>query len=184
MSDPWIRRLPDPLGRFGTPRYGIDELLEFWVLRTFKYVDFGGSGQTIHLHATDDDDDDDGWLVSVNAATTDWRQGHNETAGVTASGRSSDLYLFRWNRFPSDRLEVKGDKDSLTRWRAAAIVAQRIRAEPRQWDLGRTECGANRRRGVVRRTVPPRMGFTSRRPNCRAVRRQPHRALRLGRTRR
>lgn len=98
---------------------GIDEVLGLWVPMAFKYAEFAGVGRAIRLHAIDGDD---GWLITVNAETTEWRRGHEEGVDVTARGALSDLYLFIWNRRSADQLDVLGDMDLLTRWQAAAIV--------------------------------------------------------------
>lgn len=98
---------------------GIDELLEIWVPMTFKYGDFGTTSRTIELRVSDGDD---AWAITVGAESTVWHRGDGEGAEVTARGRSSDLYLFAWNRRSADPLEVVGDRDLLARWQAAATV--------------------------------------------------------------
>ena len=61
-------------------------------------------------------------VIVVEADTTRWWRGPDESADVTARGSLDDLYLFVWNRFPADRLDVSGDRGLLTRWQAAASV--------------------------------------------------------------
>ena len=108
---------------------GVDELTEYWVQQprhlrwpgySFRWAEFGGSGETIHLHA---DDSDDGWLMTVTEDNTQARRGHDEQAEVVARSTLGDLYLFMWRRRTVDQLEVHGNKELLTRWRAAARTA-------------------------------------------------------------
>jgi hypothetical protein len=84
----------------------------------YKYDDFTGTGQTIFL---DSGELDTGWLLTVNADTTEWQRTRTGTAAdVTVRGSLSDLYLFCWGRPPAEPLDVRGDEDMLVRWQAAA----------------------------------------------------------------
>lgn len=97
---------------------GIDEVLELWVPLRFDYAAFNGTGQTIHLHATDVAAD---WLITVNAETTEWRS-TDEPADVTVQGAVGDLYLLSWNRVDPAHLDTRGDTELLARWQAAACI--------------------------------------------------------------
>jgi uncharacterized protein (TIGR03083 family) len=109
----------------GTPLAvdAIDEL--FTVILPWRGTgDLGGSGETIHLHATDPDLDLDGggeWLVTLgeNGVTVD----HVHAKGdVAVRGSASDLLLLLWNRVDTDRFQVFGDQALLARWRTSVTI--------------------------------------------------------------
>jgi uncharacterized protein (TIGR03083 family) len=102
----------------GVAADGIDELLELWVPIRFDYAAFPGPAQ-VQLEATDSVD---GWVIVVEDGATSWRRGHDASSAVTARGPLDELYLFVWNRLPTDRLDVAGDVDLLARWQRAASV--------------------------------------------------------------
>jgi hypothetical protein len=116
----------DAEGVVGTPapldaalaEAAIDEFLGLLVPMFYKYDHFAGTGQTIFL---DSGELDTGWLLTVNADTTEWQRTRTGTAAdVTVRGSLSDLYLFCWGRPPAEPLDVRGDEDMLVRWQAAA----------------------------------------------------------------
>jgi uncharacterized protein (TIGR03083 family) len=96
---------------------GIDELFGEFVARRGLAAEFGGEGQTMHLHATDTEGDAAGeWLVRLGADAFDVTHEHAK-ADVAARGTASDLLLFLWGRVDPSALEVFGDAALLDRWR-------------------------------------------------------------------
>ena len=98
---------------------GVDELLE--ELAPLLPPDrFGGSGSTLHLHATDVDDGE--WLVTIGPERVTSERVHAKgDAAVRAT--ASDLYLFAWNRVPlDDRFEVIGDRAAAERWSTTIVI--------------------------------------------------------------
>ncbi len=102
----------------------IDEMFE--VIVPFRGTgDLGGTGQTIHLHATDPDLEQVGgggeWLVTFGpgAITVD----HVHAKGdVAVRGTASDLLLLLWNRLDVAQVQVFGDTGLLDRWRTEVTV--------------------------------------------------------------
>ena len=68
---------------------GIDEHLEVFVPRFFDTAAFGGTGETMHLHATDGDGE---WLVRFDPDAVVVRREHAK-GDVAARGTASDLLL-------------------------------------------------------------------------------------------
>jgi hypothetical protein len=95
---------------------GIDEFFDVMCPLRFDFTGFGGSGETLHLHATDGDGE---WLVTVGPDSMSSRRGH-EKADVAVRGPLSELYLLAWNRIGPDDLEVFGDAELLARFQRAA----------------------------------------------------------------
>ncbi len=95
---------------------GIEDFLEVLVPLFFKYPGFKGTGQTIHVQATDSDDE---WSITVGEDTMSWHRGCEGTANVKVRGDLSDLYLFFWGRQTANPLNVIGDNELLTRWQTA-----------------------------------------------------------------
>ena len=78
-----------------------------------------GTGQTIHLHATDQPGLGEAgeWLISRGPDTASWRHGHAK-GDVVARGLAVDLLLLMVNRIrPTDpRIRVFGDAELLEHW--------------------------------------------------------------------
>ncbi len=98
---------------------GVDELLED--LAPLMPADrFGGTGSTVHLHATDRDDGE--WLVTLGPDALTSERVHAK-GDAAVRGSASDLYLFTWNRVPLDeRFEVIGDRAAATRWADVVVM--------------------------------------------------------------
>jgi len=96
---------------------GVDEMLEVFVPNRLHFDALAGSGETIHLHATDLDHGE--WLMELLADEVRWEHGHAK-GDVAARGPASDLLLLMWSRLPPSRLEVFGDASLLDRWQQAA----------------------------------------------------------------
>ncbi len=96
---------------------GIDEVLEIFAPNRLQFDVLGGSGETVHLHATDVDDGE--WVVTYHPDRIDWEHAHAKS-DVAARGSASDLLLLVWCRLPPSRLELFGDATLLDRWQTAA----------------------------------------------------------------
>lgn len=98
---------------------GIDEILdEFGPKRSEKRPGaagmFDGSGETIHLHATDVEHGGE-WLLTAHPNRFEVVREHAK-GDVAAKGTASDLLLFLWGRVTQRPLEVYGDASLLDRW--------------------------------------------------------------------
>lgn len=113
------RTSPDETEQIDTDlaRDGIDEMLEVFVPNRLQFDALEGSGETIHLHATDAPDGE--WLINLQAEAVTWEHGHAK-GDVAARGSMSDLLLLMWSRLPASALEVFGDASLLDRWQRAA----------------------------------------------------------------
>jgi uncharacterized protein (TIGR03083 family) len=102
---------------------GIDELLT--VLLPWRGTgDLGGTGETIHLHATDPELADAGageWLITLGAEGLAVERAHAK-GDIAVRGTASDLLLLLWNRVGPDRFEIFGDRFVMDRWRGAVKV--------------------------------------------------------------
>jgi hypothetical protein len=98
-------------------RDGIDEVLEVFVPNRLHFDALAGSGETIHLHATDAPDGE--WLLTIDADEVRWEHGHAK-GDVAARGSMSDLLLLMWGRIPPSAVEVFGDETLLDRYQRAA----------------------------------------------------------------
>ncbi|MBW8827631.1 MAG: maleylpyruvate isomerase family mycothiol-dependent enzyme [Acidobacteria bacterium] len=84
---------------------GIDELLStFTVPRTAATA--AGTGETVHLHATDADGE---WLLTLGADGVAVEHGHAK-GDLAVRGPAADLELWLWGRGPIDGLELFGDQ--------------------------------------------------------------------------
>ncbi len=130
----WVRRLghevsmhrwdaqtatarPDPIDP-RQARDGVDEVLEVFTPHRMQFATLAGTGETLHLHATDIDDGE--WMLTLNAEEVAWERTHAK-GDVAAKGSMSDLLLFLWGRIPPSRLEIFGEASLLDRWQAAAV---------------------------------------------------------------
>lgn len=129
----WLRRLSqevamhrwDAYSAFASPapidarlaKDGIDEILEVFVPNRMQFDKLGGTGETLHLHATDIDDGE--WMLTLHPDKVAWEVGHAKGDAATR-GPVSDLLLLLWSRLPPSRLEVFGDATILERWQSAA----------------------------------------------------------------
>jgi uncharacterized protein (TIGR03083 family) len=101
----------------------VDELLELFgapgVADAMPAVkELRGSGETIHLHATDADPALDAeWLIELNADGYSWRHGH-EKATVALRAPLTDLLRVFYRRLPVETpgVEVFGDAALLDFW--------------------------------------------------------------------
>lgn len=128
----WLRRMAhevamhhwDLQAAIGSPRPieaelardGIDEVFEVFVPARLDLDRLAGSGETLHLHATDLDGE---WFCTLGAEAVTWRHAHDK-GDVAVRGRTSDLLLLLWSRIPPSRLELFGNAEILDRWQRAA----------------------------------------------------------------
>ena len=95
---------------------GIDEILDLWIPRRFAFDMFAGSGETIHLHATDSVGE---WLVRFGADHVSVERAHAK-GDVAVRGAACELLLFLWSRVGTHGFETFGDATILDRYQAAA----------------------------------------------------------------
>ena len=96
---------------------GIDELAVFFISRP----DRGPKApevRTLRVVATDAGRH---WTVSFGPDDSAGHAGGAGPVDCTVTGRSSDLYLYLWNRIPPDRLRVEGRGDVLDYWSEASF---------------------------------------------------------------
>ncbi|MFM7615975.1 MAG: maleylpyruvate isomerase family mycothiol-dependent enzyme [Actinomycetes bacterium] len=91
----------------------IDELLTVLVHRAD--VPSAGSGETIHLHATDAEGE---WLITRGAAGMTVLREHAK-GDVAVRGSANDLLLVIMGRIDVDAVEVLGDGEVLAAWRGS-----------------------------------------------------------------
>ena len=91
---------------------GVDELLEVF-LPLYAGRPVGGTGQTLHLHATDTEGE---WLLTFQADRIDSARGHAKgDAAVRAGAR--DLLLLAWGRAALGDTETFGDESVVALFR-------------------------------------------------------------------
>ena len=95
---------------------GIDEFLDVFVPRLGAKL--AGSGETMHLHATDIDGE---WLVKRAADGSQTTRGHAK-GDVALRGTASDLLLLLWGRRSADDLETFGDTSVFASWQENAKI--------------------------------------------------------------
>jgi uncharacterized protein (TIGR03083 family) len=93
---------------------GIDEVF-FMMLPISGPEPVGGSGETVHLHATDVEGE---WLVTLHPESMTVERGHAK-GDAAIRGGARDLLLQVWGRDPLGELEVFGDEAVVARFRAA-----------------------------------------------------------------
>jgi uncharacterized protein (TIGR03083 family) len=96
---------------------GIDEVLAMIPVRPGATPPTG-SGETIHLHATDRDGE---WLIALEPDGMRVRRGH-EKGDVAARATASELLLLLWGRIEASEIEVFGDASILERFRVATTI--------------------------------------------------------------
>jgi uncharacterized protein (TIGR03083 family) len=100
---------------------GVDEFFDTFLLQRLGRAVLTGSGETIHLHATDDGIEGGEWLLTLASDGVEVEHGHGKgDAAVRAP--ASDLVLFVWNRIDLDQLEVFGDAALLEQWRKSVSI--------------------------------------------------------------
>ena len=96
---------------------GIAEMCEVFIPSATGQP-IGGSGGTLHLHATDADSE---WLLTLHADRVDVERGHAK-GDAAVRGVAQDLLLLTWGREPLGELEIFGDESVLATFRAAAKI--------------------------------------------------------------
>jgi uncharacterized protein (TIGR03083 family) len=91
---------------------GVDELLDVLAPLVFDAGAFGGTGQTIHVHATDTPGE---WLVTIGPEGFTVRREHAK-GDVAARGPAAELLAALWGRRPLTGLDTFGDVDLLARF--------------------------------------------------------------------
>jgi uncharacterized protein (TIGR03083 family) len=107
---------PEPIDA-DQARDGVEEVFEVFVPHRMQFDSLAGSGETIHLHATDIEDGE--WRLELLADEVRWERAHAK-CDVAARGPVSDLLLLLWSRIPPSELETFGDTALLDRWQHAA----------------------------------------------------------------
>jgi len=98
---------------------GIDEFVDVFIpAAEMEGQRIGGTGQTLHLHATDADGE---WLLTMHETSVDVQRGHAK-GDAAVRGPAGDLLLFAWGRDPSAALEVFGDPAVVAAYTAAARI--------------------------------------------------------------
>lgn len=96
---------------------GIEEMCQVF-LPAATGQPIGGSGESLHLHATDTDGE---WTITMHADRVDVARGHAQ-GDAAIRGAARDLLLQVWGRDPIGDVEVFGDVDVVSRFRAAATI--------------------------------------------------------------
>lgn len=107
---------PDPIDA-ALALDGVDEVLEVFAPHRMQFDVLAGSGETIHLHATDVEGGE--WLLELTADEVRWELRHAK-GDVAARAPASDLLLLLWGRIGPDHMETFGDATLLDRWQQAA----------------------------------------------------------------
>lgn len=97
---------------------GIDELCEVFLPHA-KRRGITGTGETVHLHATDDEIADGTlpggeWMFTFTPEGVETEHAHDK-GDMAGRGSASDLLLFVWNRRPVE-IETFGEPDLLPWW--------------------------------------------------------------------
>lgn len=83
---------------------GINEIFDMFLAASGPEP-IGGSGETVHLHATDAEGE---WLVTMHPETITVERGHAK-GDAALRGLASDLLLYVWGREPTGEIELFGD---------------------------------------------------------------------------
>lgn len=103
---------------------GVDEFLaNLPALSDFKKSakNLNGTGETLHLHATDAPGE---WTITLVPEGFTWERGHSK-AGVAVRGTAADLLLLVYGRrraLDEERYQTFGDTELLARWVANTTV--------------------------------------------------------------
>jgi hypothetical protein len=75
-----------------------------------------GTGETVHMHATDADGAGE-WMITMRPDDWTWERGHGKGTAA-ARGAAADLLLLVYGRLPADcgRFELFGDTALPARW--------------------------------------------------------------------
>ena len=79
----------------------------------------GGTGGTLHLHATDIESE---WLLTLLLDRVDVERGHSGAADAELRGAARDLLLMTWGREPIGVVERRGDPSVIATFVAAALL--------------------------------------------------------------
>ena len=86
---------------------GIDEFVDVFIpAAEMEGQQIGGTGQTLHLHATDAEGE---WLLTLHESSVDVARGHAK-GDAAVRGPAGELLLFAWGRDLTPGLEVFGDR--------------------------------------------------------------------------
>jgi hypothetical protein len=100
---------------------GIDEFVDLLLPMPmfFRYAEFAGTGETILLDASHDDRT---WAITIDpgAAVRSSSESNGEV-DVSVRGGLSDLYLYLLGRRTAGPVDVRGDDELLSRFRAAVV---------------------------------------------------------------
>jgi hypothetical protein len=122
--DEYLAALGRDSGRItevGATAWGIDEFVDLLLPMPmfFRYAEFAGTGETILLDASHDDRT---WAITIDpgAAVRSSSESNGEV-DVSVRGGLSDLYLYLLGRRTAGPVDVRGDDELLSRFRAAVV---------------------------------------------------------------
>lgn len=100
---------------------GVDELADVFLSHA-KRRGITGTGETVHLHATDEGLGEvvGEWMFTFTPDGVDVERTHGK-GDMAVRGTASDLLLFAWNRRPID-VQTFGDTDALAWWPARVRI--------------------------------------------------------------
>lgn len=96
---------------------GVEEMCDVF-LPSATGQPIGGSGESLHLHATDTEGE---WTLTMHADHVDVARGHAK-GDAAIRGAARDLLLQVWGRNPVGDVELFGDESVVARFRAAAKI--------------------------------------------------------------
>jgi uncharacterized protein (TIGR03083 family) len=94
---------------------GVDEMCDVFLPAAVGQP-IGGSGETLHLHATDVEGE---WLLTMHADRVDATRGHAK-GDAAIRGTARDLLLMIWGRDPLGAVDTFGDAAVIDLFRAVA----------------------------------------------------------------